>query len=775
MFQQPQQINNNLPVPMDRLMEENFFQTAPQVPMSFGFDTLPQMQQFNQLVGGYLIKVVQDNSKRNMMRFFTANYLSQGRWSNPQFQSAFLAVSDYAYLLMNQSPNNPEAAILQSATVVASCLAAIYTQQFPVLAQGLTQQQVAELSNLLQQYQQISQSIQQMRQQMQGGWNQQPQQQFQGGWNQPQQQFQQPRGNWASGNVQQQQQFQSGWGQQTQQSGWNQQPQQPQGGWNQQTQQSGWGQQSQGGWNQPQQPSWQQPQQQHSTVEAVVNRGDDRNAYTPAVNVVAKTEPAKVVGGMDAILEEWGGETHARHGHYKPQTTSGDYVPQPEPVSVVVESKPTRMTVIELLDKPGVFVPLDLDKVSFVNKMGFISTDPDRMWDQLVLDTGEEVRPAHNSGWTLTFDPENPYGTYYDPAKYAKFHIRKINPDGSMVVREKIIQIDGEVKSTMEYLNHEIRKSNDYRLADDVVVAEVPWSVLEKNTPLDLLHYEKQRDIQANLEEGQEVVELKSIIFELDKDCHTFQEAELHYHKEKVCNAVPDTLVVEYNYRSVTPLVLEKPQLSKMSELRQCEDLCELATLLREGNMDSLLYHTLNNRLTEAVNDAVAYNLGYGGGLTIDNFVNDIVSLGEELKGEGHYTLWNKLNKERYSSLVNPLIQVLIGADQSKYLHDIIEVTPKEGRHEYKNVISLVDNNVVVHLPGIFGPEFSTTEAQQITNEMNPELLNAIRASFGRHHKNDNKFPIRHHYLVDALGNVLEIYRGWLVSGSMLVRRVLDV
>ena len=118
-----------------------------------------------------------------------------------------------------------------------------------------------------------------------------------------------------------------------------------------------------------------------------------------------------------------------------------------------------------------------------------------------------------------------------------------------------------------------------------------------------------------------------------------------------------------------------------------------------------------------------------------------------------------------------PALEVLTGDDQSAYLYELIDKTPKEQRRQYQSVLSLVENNVVVHLPGVFGPEFRDDEALQITKEMDEALLGAIRASFGRHH-GDQKKRVKHHYFVDSVGNVLEVHRGWLVPGSMLVRRV---
>jgi len=763
MFQQ-QPMFGALPVPADRVMQENFILSAPNLPVAFNFNSLPQMQQLNQMVAGYLIKVVQDNAGRNPLRCFTANMLSQNRWVNPEFESAFLAVSDYAFTLLSsgQVQNNPEQAVQQAATQVASCLAAIYAQKFPMLVQNIPPQQQQELAGLLQVYQQIAQRIAQMRQQMQGGggWGMQPQpQQFQAsGWGQNSfQQPQQPRGAWAGANVQQQQQ--QGWGQQQVQ------------------QNNGWGNQQQNGWNN-QSSGWGQQTQQHNTAEAVVNRDNERNSFTPAVQPQAQAETSRVevtkLSGVDAIMEEWGQETTNQHGSQTVPMSQGAYQPrqQEQPVQQIqpTQTEPARMTVIEKLDEPGVFMPLNLSKLRFINKMGFISEDANRMWDHLVLETGEEVRPAHASGWKISYDPSQPYGTHYDPDRFVKFHIRKINEDGTMFVREKLIEIEEDVRPTMQYLNHEIRKNLDYRLPDNVKVAEVPWASLTKE-PLPVEKLAEHTEEQSKLEEGQEPTPVEILLVNLNKAFHSFEEAELNYHKEMISNDVPEDMPVEYTFRKVTPLFLSKPHLAKLAELRQGETLVELAVMLRDADMDHLLKTKLNGLLTEAVNDAVAYNLGYGKGLNIDDFMYDMEDLGEAIRGDGYHTMWHTLNKERYTAVVMPLLEVLTGEEQSAYLNQLIEGTPKEQRKQYQSVLSLVENNVVVHLPGVFGPGFQSDEAMQIEKEMDAGLLNAIRASFGRHHS-DNAKRVKHHYFVDEIGTILEVHRGWLVPGSMLIRRV---
>lgn len=765
MFQQ-QPMYGALPFPTDQVMQANFFPSAPNIPANFNFNSLPQMQQFNQMVAGYLIKVVQDNAGRNPLRCFTANMLSNNRWVNPEFESAFLAVSDYAFTLLSsgQANNNPEQAVMQAATQVASCLAAIYAQKFPQLMQNIPPQQQQELTGLLATYQQIAQRIAQMRQQLQGGngWGQQQMTQ-QPGWGQPVMQMQQPRGQWAAGNVQQQGAVQQGW----------QQNQMQQQGWNNQGQQSGWG-------NQMQQPTWQQQPQQHNTAEAIVNRDNERNSFAPAVQAqpqeTAQVEVTKLQG-VDAIMEEWGQDTQQQHG--SGQTVpmgQGAYQPRQQQVQQPVaqvqptQQQPKRMTVIEKLDSPGEFYPLDLGKLQFINKMGFISQDSNRLWDQLVLETGEEIRPAHASGWKVTYDPSEPYGLFYDPERFVKFHIRKINEDGSMFVREKLIEIDDNVRTTMQYLNHEIRKNLDYRLPDDAKVAEVPWSALNKE-PLPVSQLAQHTEEQSKLEEGQDPTPVDILILSLKKACHSFEEAELNYHKEMICNDVPEGMPVEYSFRKVTPLFLSKPHLAKLAELRQCETLVELAALLRDTEMDHLLKTKLNGMLTEAVNDAVAYNLGYGKGLNIDDFIYDMDELGEAIRGDGYHTMWHTLNKERYAAVVMPVLEVLTGEEQSAYLNQLIEGTPKEQRKQYQSVLSLVENNVVVHLSGVFGTGFQSDEALQITKEMDEPLLAAIRSSFGRHH-GDQKKRVKHHYFVDDIGTVLEVHRGWLVPGSMLVRRI---
>ena len=169
---------------------------APDNPSTYpSFNVIPQMQQYYRTVVGFCIHEVQNNVNKNHLRVFAFNAMSSNNWNNQFFGSMVIFAAEYACFLHMTQRMDIRNAIARAAMESANWITALLACQF--MQQGLPVDGTMgpELQNLLREYETMTNTLSQFKQQLQ--WNAQQQQQ------QSQFQMQQPN-NWM-GNHQPQQ------------------------------------------------------------------------------------------------------------------------------------------------------------------------------------------------------------------------------------------------------------------------------------------------------------------------------------------------------------------------------------------------------------------------------------------------------------------------------------------------------------------------------------------------------------------------------------------
>lgn len=730
-----------LPVSHTQPDQSNYIPTAPQqLPFTPNFAISERMRPYSMMIAGYLIKCLQDNAGKNNLRTFAYNWTSINRWTNPQFEMVYLAVADYAECLMVTQGRPPEQAIVEAANLVGTCIVAYYWAQFPDLQRITPPEAVVMLQQLLQQQQQISSQVAQFQQQ----------------YSQPQQKTYQQ---WPTNN------------QQPMGNGWPQQGQQPVG--------NGWPQQGQ-----PQQP-WPQPnQQQVSTGWSTLTGGQQHPVRnnTPSSAVVNKTNLGR--GGLVAklpqpIVEEFGGGDYVAPQSFTPRSH-----PQPMqqnrgwPKAETAQPMSVEQAFQEFGIKPTPEVsvtPLAAatkEVIREYSKDGIGYTrpaDPERPFDLLVFDNGTEVVPAHLSTWIRTWSIDAPYAVSFNPDTHMKYHIRKPLPDGGVEIKELVNPIKDEEKASMEYLQHEIKNRSAYRLDENKLHAPVEWDRMAKMGENSIVGDINDPELQ-DLHRENNVVITPAV-----ESVHSYAEAEVLFlgNMIKSGGIGDDDAIHEYYYNQVTPLILSKSHIGIVKGLSNTKTLTALASRLEdmvdEGLIDNKLFNHLNGELTNSVNYALKHNLGYGDGVHIENFVEDIIGLKEFLDSQNIGTLWNVLNEERATDIIRAVVNVLMGEEYTQYLNRLLVNVPKEDRTQYQNVIGMYNRISVTHLPWSFDYSVST-ETTMVNRAETPELYVALNNLLQR--TNSLVTTFKKHYIVDNQDRIAEVTPGYLANGAILIRLI---
>lgn len=736
-----------LPVSHTQPDQANYIATAPhQLPFTPNFAITQRMRPYNLMIAGYLIKCLQDNAAKNNLRTFAYNWISVNRWTNPQFEMVYLATSDYAECLIVTQGRPPEQAIVEAANLVATCIVAYFWAQFPDLQRITPPEAVPMLQQLLQQQQQISAQVASFQQQYS-----QPQQQQVQAWPTtgqqgfPQQQQQQ----WNQGN-------QQGWPQAIQQpvaSSWPVAGQQPQAsGWNTLT------------------AGQQHPVRTNSPTSAVVNKTNLGRG-----GLVAKVH--------QPVVEEFGADNTVAPQPF----TTRQSAPQPQQLQNrgwPTEQKPQPMSVEQAFQEFGIApapaVPVQPAPLAVATKAGIHeydnngvgytrSEDPERPFDLLIFDDGTEVTPAHLSAWARTWSMEEPYAVSFNPDTHMKYHIRKTTANGDVEIKEFINRIKDEEKKTMEYLQHEIKNRSAYRLDESKLHAPVDWDRMAKMGENSIIGDIDAEEL-AILNRDNNVVITPAV-----ESVHSHAEAEVLFlgNLIKSGDVGDDQVIHEYYYNHVTPLVLSKSHIGLVKGLTNTKTLTALASRLddleTEGSIDTKLFNHLNRELTDRVNYALKYNLGYGDGVHIENFVEDIIDLKEFLDNANVGALWNILNEERSLDIIRSVVNVLMGEEYTQYLNRLLVNVPKDVRTQYQNVIGLYNRNSVTHLPWSFDYSIST-ESTMVNRAETPELYVALSNLLERTNGLVTKF--HKHYIVDNQDRIAEVTPGYLANGAILIRLI---
>lgn len=732
---QPTMQMNNLPVSATEVNQQYYCAGVPyQVPFKNAFPDI---------VNGYVIKMLQDNAFKNPLRIFLFNIASSNGYQNEIYQMLVASTTDLAEAFAATTQgNSQEQLVIQAANEVTACATAMMANQYPALKQMMGQGIEIEINRLMQRHQQIGQLVAQVQQQRQP---QQPQG-FGGGFNQNQ--FSQP---------------------------------QQQGGWPQQQPQQQWNQRSAPAPAANPNINWGRFAGQASSAQVASTFNPNANGFqgrgglsaTPALPApAAQPAPAPAAASANTFGNSWGGRSSSDWPANKataPAAIVEEMFQDMGSPSMPVENERQKafarsIEAQQSRPTPEPYVePVATQSPGGVANHDTINTD--RPYDLVILDSGVEIRPAHQSGWTRTWSIESPWPMAFDPNTHMKFHVRTPQPDGSFVVKEVVKAISPQELDQMEYLQHEIKNRVPYVLDPTKKVMPVDW---DEMATLDAPQVTREED---GAEVPVENPEVKIIPEELV--AHSFEEAEIKYLNEviEVGSEHFDGKVREYCYRDMKPVNADGNMIGVMIELSKKSTLSSAAKFLREHQeaeeITPRLYNILNKELTNRVNQALSINLGYGKRCLIEDFVLDIDDLGNVLHEDAMGLLWSLLNTERASDILNAVTNILKGEEYWDYLSKLGKNLTKEHKGEVMQVLARYELNSVTHLPWALDL-FATEEAQVLKASENPAIHKAMVGLLNRANKKATKFS--HHYIVDVNDRVLEIMPGFLGTNSVLVR-----
>jgi hypothetical protein len=732
---------NQLPVSATDVNQQFYCSGAPyQVPFKNAFPDI---------VNGYVIKMLQDNAFKNPLRIFLFNMASANSYQNELYQMLVASATALAEAFaVTTQGNSQEQLVLNAANEVVSCATAMMANQYPALKQMMGQGIDVEINRLMQRHQQIGQLIAQCQQQSQQNFAPQPQQGFPSF---QQNQFSQP---------------------QQQQSTW---PQQQQGQWGQNRAPApaanpniNWGRFAGGAVNAA-------PAASTFNPNAGGYQGRGGLSAAPALPAPTPAPQAAPTPTADTFSNQWGGRSSSDWPKRAaaPSNPAGVVeemfqdmgTPAMQPIENA-QQKAFAESVQRQQQKPvpepyvePVQAPVATQSPNGVTNHDTI--DEDRPYDLVQLDSGVEIRPAHNSPWKRTWTIEQPWDMAFDPNTHMKFHVR--TPDG--VVKEVVKAIAPQEAEKMEYLQHEIKSRTPYVLDPSKKVMPVDW---EEVATLDAPQVVLADDGESIPVENPEVK-----IIPVELGAHSFDEAEIKYLNEVIAVGSEhfDGKVREYYYRDMKPVNVDGNMIGVMVELSKKQTLSAAAKFLREhqenDEITPRLYNILNQALTERTNQALSVNLGYGNQCVITDFVLDIDDLGNELHNDAMGLLWSLLNTERAADILNSVTNILKGEEYWEYLDKLGKNLNKEHKADVMQVLARYELNSVTHLPWSL-ELYAGKEAQVLKATENAAVHKAMIALLTRTGKKPTKFS--HHYVVDVQGRVMEILPGYLGSNSVLVR-----
>jgi hypothetical protein len=727
---------NQLPVSATDVNQQFYCAGAPyQVPFKNAFPDI---------VNGYVIKMLQDNAFKNPLRIFLFNMASANGYQNELYQMLVASATSLAEAFaVTTQGNSQEQLVLNAANEVVSCATAMMANQYPALKNMMGQGIDVEINRLMQRHQQIGQLIAQVQQQSQQNFAPQPQQGFPGF---QQNQFSQP-----------------------QQGTW---PQQGQPQWAQGRSPApaanpniNWGRFAGGATSTPAASTF--------NPNAGGYQGRGGLSAAPALPAPTPAPQAAPAPAADAFGNQWGGRSSSDWPKRAPAPAAAQpsaiveemFQDMGTPAMQQHENAQQRAFAERVESQQQKPVPEPYVEPVATQSPGGVTNhdtiDEDRPYDLVQLDSGVEIRPAHNSPWTRTWTLEQPWDMAFDPNTHMKFHVR--TPDG--VVKEVVKAIAPGEAEKMEYLQHEIKSRTPYVLDPSKKVMPVDWDEVAALDAPQVVLAEDGASIPV------ENPEVKIIPTELG--AHSFDEAEIKYLNEVIAVGSEnfDGKVREYYYRDMKPVNVDGNMIGVMVELSKKQTLSAAAKFLREHHENDeitpRLYNIIVKELTARVNQALSVNLGYGNRCLIEDFVLDIDDLGNELHNDAMGLLWSLLNTERATDIINSVTNILKGEEYWDYLDKLGKNLNKEHKADVMQVLARYELNSVTHLPWSL-ELYAGKTAEVLKASENPAVHKAMIGLLTRTGKKPTKFS--HHYVVDINGRVLEILPGYLGSNSVLVR-----
>jgi len=692
----------------------------------------PQLQSLMPSFTGFAMLDAMQNSGRNPLRSFFFNVVSRNGWQNPEFHDYVGDLASFTELLINTQRMQPESALQLAAREIGAMHAALLIEANQNdLQQFIDQTAAAALNEALQTFRtQVQPQIRQM-----------------------QQMAMQP--NYAVPQNQYGQRFNGAVGVQQQQGGYGYGGRQM---YSTQVQNN----------NAPMVTTManggvfgealKQNQQRSQVTYGGGLKPKMRRASTHDMNAELAFGP-----GEEPQVQVWDSKTQAEAEQLKYGKSRGQAFHLRAPMAQT--GQPTA----QFQPLPGqestVGQGIHVGNVATVEQTGPIIVNPERPYDHLILEDGTEIKPAHQSGWSVTFSLEHPYRFVYDPTQSFLFHVRR--PDGT--VYEQVEERNVE----MNYMDHELdpklrenQRKLDQQNSDKEVM--VDWQMVGKvrqagKKPVATIPDSLPEDVQKDLEFSETPKVCEEVL-----QAHTLAEAQLRVAAMPGIAALfkDGKTPVEYYVDLLTPVLTSHNLIGALKGMETAGGFEEFFLALNEigDRLDPAVREVIDQRLTATVNQVLKQNIGLSK-WSISSFVDDY----EELIGLMKSTFQSDSLATQFNGHAPEILQaslsVLAGGCYSQYLKDH---APHKGEDAGQNLLVFRSRVSVTHVPWSYDDlSLHIGSGGMVLPSALPKLHEALVQIFAR--TEDFPATYAHRYIETADKKLVEVRRGYLGTDAYLL------
>lgn len=373
----------------------------------------------------------------------------------------------------------------------------------------------------------------------------------------------------------------------------------------------------------------------------------------------------------------------------------------------------------------------------------------------LFFEAGEEWRPAHKSGWSVSWSKDGQFETTYDIHKKIRFHVKGV--DG--VVREEFLDMQPE----MSKLLTEVEGKQPRDLTREQR-AKFRTAAGEGNLPPAPATFGADNESVIRVAESK-IEPMSDSIQTADSRDEAEMVIELHRLEAGVDAAMID-------YVRLVPLATDLRKFAALEELSDAINLTDAAEKLNAAYADSdpALWNFLNDRFTLAVNHATKHV--YGLKLPIDDFAQDYTDLlGVISKRRGEAFARDFSQATRH--LVQAVTSRLAEAEVMKYMTQRSSLTEEEFNNKRPPVVVYEDHFSAVTVPfksTELGIDLSS-ESQKVDSEEQP-FLHRFLQKFIKQASDKSDFA--RCYVITADRIRMEVMVSGLDAQTYLVRQMVD-
>lgn len=393
--------------------------------------------------------------------------------------------------------------------------------------------------------------------------------------------------------------------------------------------------------------------------------------------------------------------------------------------------------------------------------------NPERPYDGMILEDGTEMRPASKSGWKITFSPDKPYRTIYDPTQLVLFHVKR--PDGTVLERLEPRSDD------MNYLDHEldpalrrVRRDQETANGPQVVptwgLAERMKQIPEKSVAVMAPEPEAAEGEAAPVDTSDDLsTELKPRTLDVVAQVHSRGEALVRLSvltNDKSINPSQES-PAEFYFEEITPVVTDKNVINIVRSLEGITSFEELNAKLNEYDhlFSTEVKTVLDKRLTAAVVQALQKNMGLDG-WAIDSYLADYDDLITALRSNfgGTDTLVDAFHAFA-PVMIGQSVAVLGGDSYTQYAKTVYSADDDSKLGD--TLLAFRDRCSITQVPWNFADlRIDLNGGGVISEAAMPQLYAAVRAIFSR----TEDYPVTwaRRYLCTADKKLIELRHGFL-------------